>query len=487
MNQIPTTANEETPSSELVKETQQDHQKNQQEQQNEPSKNGLAQKGEETPLEEDNKNEKADLLLKTKIFIGGIPSHFTKEDLLEYFKTFGEVLSLKLKTKKKNANVNLGFGTITVDKEIADKILVTNFHYIKDRKIECQRFVKSNKSRSKLIKDKKLKTLYINHPPESMNEQNMKAFFAKFGKIENAYILPERRIPVPSNPKNQQEGGEPVIKKPTKYEVLKKKVLILFETIQVARAVHQKSQQGGVVFEGEVVKLDYKWPEEVERILKKEKEEEEARRKNATTQSQSKDSETEEPNQQAVTKEVKRPEASLFPIPILTNKQKKAMESKTSQKKSKKTQSKEKGTEKKKKLRRTPTKTHEGREQQQQEEGLSQAELLRNLPLHLQRTMKPARPPYFPGFWGILFQKEEERRRNHRPYRKEYNHTECEPNHDGYNIRLKMSLKRNSLLIQSLSQAQYINANNLFTGVQFQRMAGPNFTLGARFNSSFNF
>ena len=191
---------------------------------------------------------------KTRIFIGGVPSHFKEQDLKEYFEAFGPIFSVKLKKKKKTSEVNLGFGTITVDCETAERVLVTNFHVIQGRKIECQRFVKNNKADNKMIRDKKLKTLYITEPQAGMDEARMKVFFGKIGELENAYILPERKIP----------SDEPDLE----FEVLKKKALLLFRSVGDARKVLQLSESGGLVFEGEKVVVHHKWPEGEEEELR---------------------------------------------------------------------------------------------------------------------------------------------------------------------------------------------------------------------------
>lgn len=86
--------------------------------------------------------------LKTgyEIFIGGLPSDTTKDDLFEYFSQFGDILkccpqfwSKKIGKKKKCK----GFGTIICrDKSTYFKILGKKLHRFKDRKIECKEKLK---------------------------------------------------------------------------------------------------------------------------------------------------------------------------------------------------------------------------------------------------------------------------------------------------------------------------------------------------------
>ena len=406
-------------------------------------------------------------LLRAKIFIGGIPSNFTQQDLLDYFQTFGEVLAIKLKTKKKNANVNLGFGTISVTKPTAEKILEANFHYIQGRKVECQRFVKCKKSKSELIKDKKLRTLYIIEPPESINERNLKTFLEKFGKIENCYILPERKVPVPAKP--SQLGDDSVCSKSDKYDFLKKKALILFETSETARAAYQKSHQGKLIIQGFVIKLAYKWPDQVKKILRE-------RKKLAREELLKRQAEEEGQIQQDLLGEINMKtenlkSGGLMPIPVFDqNQTQKAIIDRRDKLKS----------QQKEKILRNSKKIESERKSQYQE--LTQAELLDNLPDCLKRDMSKTRPRYFQGFWGNIIQRLEEHRRLSKPGKAQYKHADHDPLHSGLNIQINMKNKA-----ERRSVLSFKNANSIFSLLttfpnQFERSNQAVFTKGSSGN-----
>ena len=465
-----------------------------------------------------------------KIFVGGIPSTSTTEDLIKYFQAFGEVLGIELKTKRKNVNVNLGYGTITVQKSTADKILDSNFHYINGRKIECQRFVLSNKSRSKLINDKKIKTLYISEPPESMNEKNLRTFFEKFGEIENCYILPERRVLLPVQPKSaggedeKEEGSLGV----TKFDVLRKKALILFRTSEGAREACEKSRQGEVVFDGVVIKLDYKWPKKAEKILNRRRNEakmidlqqevgeeglraeendlkdmacdEEERinvdpeiankerdrrifteknKKSSKHQKNCKNKKTQIPSKMRTSSDQHQREREYPPIPVLRRKEsgkKGEMRSRMTPKKSKPIQN---NTKKQKNRRRNQT--HKIRRNSE----LTQKRLLKNLPKSLQRSKSRLRPGYYPGFWGNLFQGLEENRRYYKPGQIEYKHKghQPEPFHTGRNIRINIPKSdfRGSILSSRIAPTPHIQSCLSNPGDQLHRSSAPGLTQGTEF------
>ena len=455
-------------------------------------------------------------LVKAKIFVGGIPSSFTSQDLLEYFQGFGDFPAIKLKTKKRNKNVNLGFGTITVAKPVAIKILETNFHYIKGHKIECQRFVKTHKSRSKLINDKKIKTLYIIEPPESMDEENLKDFFGHFGKIENSYILPERKVPLPDVPKSASKRAEVDPNLPN-FEILKKKALILFETSEAARAAYQMSLDGELVFEGIGIKLEYKWPTRVEKILTERREKaREERRQQLKKEARKEDhgeqdtrkkaklkerddlgrglvkgdrssrtvikkpkkrafkpnSGQENPTKRPTMKRTPTPERGKVPVPVLRIKE----SGHRVEEGSRKIQSKSE---------RTP-KNHKNRERiesakTQPEKELTQSELLNSIPKSLQRTRNDFRPSYFRGFWGDLGQKLEEHRRSFKPSQTQYKHSQTQPNHSGSNIRI---IAQKSALQQTTSSPKHASSIHRLVntpGGQLQRPHPQTFTQGDRF------
>ncbi|WVZ60692.1 hypothetical protein U9M48_010679 [Paspalum notatum var. saurae] len=87
-----------------------------------------------------------------KIFVGGLRDHITKEDLVDYFKKFGEITDVIVMADKVTRKPR-GFGFVTFDCEDAtDKALNQRFHYLNGTKVEIKnaepRGCKSNPANS---------------------------------------------------------------------------------------------------------------------------------------------------------------------------------------------------------------------------------------------------------------------------------------------------------------------------------------------------
>lgn len=73
-----------------------------------------------------------------RIFVGGLSSETTEEDMRDYFEMFGEVTEVQLMFDR-NTNRHRGFGFVSFeDEEPADKVCSIQFHDIRGKKVEVK-------------------------------------------------------------------------------------------------------------------------------------------------------------------------------------------------------------------------------------------------------------------------------------------------------------------------------------------------------------
>jgi RNA recognition motif-containing protein len=74
---------------------------------------------------------------KRTLFLGGLKPHITKENISQYFETWGAVTHVRMKLKSKT-RCNKGFAFVNFeDSSVIDKIILEP-HFIDGRKVECK-------------------------------------------------------------------------------------------------------------------------------------------------------------------------------------------------------------------------------------------------------------------------------------------------------------------------------------------------------------
>ena len=337
--------------------------------------------------------------------------------------------------------------------------------------------------------------------------------------------------------KHKNRGEYQSRSKYTKFDVLKKKALILFQSAEAGREAYHQSKKGKLVFDGVKIKLSYKFPRLVEKILTQRKEaakeavlqkepEKEVKggeedlidkpmteknrdqNKNSSLGVQviSKGEGIELDSQEQKTKIVEKNKKETdqlrvglqVPRIIPTSARSQGMAS-TPVFKSKEYYQKETRNQKieekfypkaKIEKNRKNRKFRENRRiieksQGQQLQELTQGELLKDLPKDLQRRRNQVRPCIFGGFWGVLSQKREEHRRHFKPGQKQYNHTEHKELINSIisdEENLQINIKKSDLVkpIPSSLNSHPVSTNTQFR--QFRLSCGPFYPQGDQFH-----
>ncbi|KAK4344191.1 hypothetical protein RND71_037285 [Anisodus tanguticus] len=104
---------------------------------------------------------------------------------LDYFEKYGEIIDSVI-MKNRHTGRPRGFGFITyADPSVVDTVIAET-HIINDKQVEIKRTIPKGSAESKDFKTKKV---FIGGIPTSMNEDEFKGFFSKYGKVTDCEII----------------------------------------------------------------------------------------------------------------------------------------------------------------------------------------------------------------------------------------------------------------------------------------------------------
>ncbi|GJV20636.1 heterogeneous nuclear ribonucleoprotein 1-like protein [Tanacetum coccineum] len=120
-----------------------------------------------------------------KIFIGGLAKDTTIDTFVKYFGKYGELTDSVI-MKDRQTGRPRGFGFITyADAAVVDTVIAET-HIINGKQVEIKRTIPKGSGESKDFKTKKV---FVGGIPTSVTEEELKAFFSKFGKVVEHEII----------------------------------------------------------------------------------------------------------------------------------------------------------------------------------------------------------------------------------------------------------------------------------------------------------
>jgi len=129
-----------------------------------------------------------------KLFVGGLTWDTTQDDLHEYFSNFGNILDCSIKHDPTTGR-SRGFAFLVFDrKEIVDKILSHNEHFVKGRKIDPKpahrrlTVTNNNMSSSSLSSSNSIshnnRKVFIGGLDPNFPDVQLREYFSQFGPID---------------------------------------------------------------------------------------------------------------------------------------------------------------------------------------------------------------------------------------------------------------------------------------------------------------
>ncbi|KAJ4837183.1 hypothetical protein Tsubulata_043722 [Turnera subulata] len=120
-----------------------------------------------------------------KIFIGGLPKDTTLETFLEHFGKCGEITDHVI-MKDRQTGRPRGFGFITyADPSVVDTVIQED-HAINGKQVEIKRTIPKGSAQTSDFKTKKI---FVGGIPTSLNEDEFRNFFSKYGNVVEHEII----------------------------------------------------------------------------------------------------------------------------------------------------------------------------------------------------------------------------------------------------------------------------------------------------------
>lgn len=134
-----------------------------------------------------------DLKSDLMIFVGGLESKTTNQDLLEYFGCFGVIRFCEAQCWRNNPAKCRGFAIIDVgDYPTFENILMTP-HRLNGRQIEVKKLIHDKKELREQTNETHERKIFVSCLPKKLNDIELSDYFSQFGPVELAYIIKHHR------------------------------------------------------------------------------------------------------------------------------------------------------------------------------------------------------------------------------------------------------------------------------------------------------
>jgi RNA recognition motif-containing protein len=140
----------------------------------------------------------------TTVFVGGIPGSISHRELSAYFTQFGKINCIELPIKKTTESVNSGYCYVTFASQSSKyAVLRIRDHLIGSRRVTCKHYLNGSHLSAEIQSSNERK-LFVKFIPGWVTENDFKAYFEQFGKLESYYMVKYRD---PSTPENKSSSS----------------------------------------------------------------------------------------------------------------------------------------------------------------------------------------------------------------------------------------------------------------------------------------
>ena len=126
---------------------------------------------------------------KYAIFVGGLSNSVTNQDLLTYFRHFGELLTCEAQMWKNNPSKCRGFAKIAVKDRKTFEAILNAQHKMGGRVIECKKMIEDKEELETFSKDQLERKIFVSGLSKKVDDNELLRFFSQFGAVKMAYVV----------------------------------------------------------------------------------------------------------------------------------------------------------------------------------------------------------------------------------------------------------------------------------------------------------
>ncbi|ONK82068.1 uncharacterized protein A4U43_C01F35790 [Asparagus officinalis] len=120
-----------------------------------------------------------------KIFIGGLPRDLSSSAFVRHFEKYGTIIDHVI-MKDRHTQQPRGFGFITFEDPSVVDTVIEDTHVFNGKTVEIKRTIPKGAAQTKDFKTKKI---FVGGIPTTVEEDELKSFFSKFGKVVEHEII----------------------------------------------------------------------------------------------------------------------------------------------------------------------------------------------------------------------------------------------------------------------------------------------------------